>query len=101
MMDRASKIAILSAMDDGHLDMALQAVGIEPSPGDSDFYGEDPANQLDKWAEMDVSVPDSGRPEIVNKSEIFLGSQPKTQVDTYGMPMPGADEDQMMAVGMF
>jgi len=99
MMDRSQKLAILSAMDDEHLSLALEGVGIDCCGMDEDPLGEDASNALDKWNEIEVSVPDAGRGPIVDKSALFMPKQ-EVMTNTYGLPEPGEDEDLMMATGM-
>jgi len=102
MMDRQTKLTILSTMDDHHLDQALEGLGIDCCSGQGDdFYGaEDPTNTLDKWSEMEVSIPDAGRGPIVDKSALFTQQMQQPQTNTYGLSMPGEDEEMMMASGM-
>lgn len=100
MMDRQNKLAILSSMSDENLNYALKAVGIDC--GDYDEYDEnqDSANPIESWSSLNVSVPSTSRPPIVDKSSLFQMHDQSVPVrQSIGIPMQ-SEEDELLAAGL-
>lgn len=97
-MDRAQRLAILSAMSDESLGMALEALGIQTADA-ADPFGEGEENPVPRWNDLEVSVPSSTRGPIATKDHLFVPKQSFT-TDAYGLQQPGQQEEGMSMMGI-
>lgn len=86
------------------ISQVLDAMGVDADIDADDFdeNGLTSTNEVPIWSKLDVSVNDEGRGPIHSKDALFgvkKMTQP-TQVDAYGMPMPGDQEEMMSALGL-
>lgn len=96
----ANKQMILDAIS-----QALDAMGISGDVDTDDVYDENgmmPQNQVPVWSQLDASMLGQGNGPIHSKDSLMKGIQMSKppQVDNYGMPASGDQEEMMTAMGL-
>lgn len=93
-MNRQQMMAILSSMSDEGLMKAMNANGIPVEAEEGLDLGLEDAG-LEPWAARDVSVGESERPQLFDKSALVKPKIP--QMRESSMYMPKGEEDPSMA----